>query len=238
MTDGDKERTLPWIKELEVEYAFGYDHTFPWVFAYNVWTYPYCLLVAPSGAVVWGGHPEKLDERILRKHLEAAIKKPLFAWPKELAEVRAAIRERKFKVALERVSAVAERRPELASYVADVRKLIRNRVAGLNAALKAGDYATVLDIGDRVQSELQDLPEEDEAAKLTNAVFDDDDAILIWNAQAKLRRLRSRQPRTRKEADELTQLVQALMKEHPGTAVEKEGRMAVGVYKKIRGFLK
>lgn len=238
MTDGDAARTKPWVESLEVEYAYGHDHEFPWVFAYNIWTYPYCLLVAPSGAVVWGGHPAKLDESTIRKHLKTAIRKPLFEWPKALAPVRSAIAERKFKVALERMKELASRDPRYESYVADVERLITNRVDGLKAALSVGDYATVLEMGDVVQAELEDLPGEMEAVKICGSVFDDDAAVTIWNAQTRLRRLRAQIPQTRKEADELLGRIEKLVKAHPDTAVEVEGRMAVGVIKKISGYLK
>jgi len=238
VTDGDAARTQPWVKSLGVEYAYGHDHTFPWVFAYNIWTYPYCLVVAPSGAVVWGGHPEKLKEATIRKHLKTAINKPLFEWPKALDGVREAIRERKFKLALDRARGVAETSPELASYVADVERLIGNRLAGLRAALAAGDYATVIDVGDQVQEELADLPSEMEAAKIARSVFDDPAAVGIWNAQAKLRRMRADLPHTKAEADALIGRFEKLMKAHPKTAVETEARVGVGVLKKIRDHLK
>ncbi|MAG54654.1 MAG: hypothetical protein CMJ83_00015 [Planctomycetes bacterium] len=238
MTDGDAKRTVPWVKKLKMKYAYGYDNKFPWVFSFNIWTYPYALLVAPNGTVAWAGHPEKLDEDLIRRTLKGALTTPLFRWPQAVADVRTAIREGKLKVALDRVKALAAKTPTLAMWVGEVQKLITARVSGLAAAKKAGDYCTVLDRGDAVQEQLQDLPEEEKVAELMNSVFDDEQAIATWNTQTRLRTLKATMPRTKQEADDAIKKLEALMKANPASAVVAEGKMAVGVLKKMRGYLK
>ena len=90
MTDGDKKRTLPWVKQLRVRYAYGYDKSH-WAYRMGIRAYPFAVLVSPAGIVKWAGPSSELTAKRLEEHLPKTVIEPIFEWPGVLDEAKAKI---------------------------------------------------------------------------------------------------------------------------------------------------
>lgn len=234
MTDGDREKTVPWIQELQVSYPYAHDTGYAWVRAFNVFVYPYALLVDPAGVVVWAGHPKDLDEKLLKETLEGSITMPLPEWPAEAGEVKAAVLEDEFGKARKLARGLAEGKPELKQVADAVESLIRAELKGVRAVLATGDFAGALDRSQALRVSLGDeAPEAKDLGAIRDTVVDHPRGFAVVGAQRRVARIFEQLPSTRAAGEDLIAELKGIQKDYEGTIAAREAAMALNLFQRL-----
>lgn len=134
VTGESLEDTLPWVEKHGLKHAYAFDTGGALMNALRIAGLPTALLVDPLGRIVWRGHPNALRSEHIESALAQALPLPIWAWPAELAELKAALLEERFSAALTLGSKV-----QLEGFAGKLPKLIdariENRIAGLEQLL-------------------------------------------------------------------------------------------------------
>ncbi len=231
MTDGDVENTVPWIERMRVRHPYAYERNLYWLKA-NVFAYPYAFLIDPGGVIVWRGHPGKLDEALIEKHLEGALTRPLYAWPEAFAEVKALALEEKWPEAVQLAEKLTTENEELAVYRDAVNQLLRTRVKSLVTLVRSGDYYSAWNRAQALKEALGDHPAVFEIDLAIRALERDPKLHAIWNAQKEIVALRARAVSSREEAEAAIAELEEIAKRYPEQLLAREAELGVGTLRR------
>lgn len=221
-TREDRQKTLAWIEKRGVEYPVALDPDGGLAAWFGVRGIPHAVLVAPSGKILWRGHPGQLSEQVLGESLAGTLAKPIWEYP----EVHEPLSKGRYAAAL----AAADKLESDAPVARLLRERITAKLAAVVKAREAGDFLTAQEQSEKVAAELAGLPEAVTAAEILTALAQDPAAQKVISAQIQLRPLVAMvdQVRTMKDAEELLTKLEAMRDAHPGTFVEQQAKRAIG----------
>ncbi len=227
--------TEPWIKKTGAKYPYGYDKGSKLSRALGVSGIPHAFLVDPSGTVVWRGHPGNLTAETIEKHLDGALKKPVWEWPAPTKKLRAALRKGKFGKALDEADALSQSDDELLRQIADVvREMVRGKVKTLKNLQEEGDYLAVVTRGAVLAKALKGYPEGEEAAAILAEVKKDPMAKKVIKAQKALGKIEAdaKKLRSAKKIKAAIHKVKKLTAKLADTHAERQGQALVAKLEK------
>lgn len=245
VTGESKDKTVPWIEQHGVRYAYGYlskDAMAGFMQALGMRGYPSAALVDPKGEVVWTGHPASIRDGLIEKHLRGAETTPVDVaavvrkWPDEASHARAAFAAGQLGKALEH----AKKLPEEWSVAADVQRAIDKRVAAMKAKREAGDHLGYTEAVKGAGRMLAGLPVLDELEADVKELLSDREVKRVISGQKKLGKLAAAVPELRKakDAEQLIGKIRKLTDKYPDTIVQREGDKLVDKVGKLRTQLR
>lgn len=221
VTDGDEERTFPWIERLGARHPWA-RNTGMFALRNGIRDYPKALLVAPDGVVVWTGHPASLDEEVLTKNLEGSLDIPLWNWPAELNDVRTAIATRRWGAALTAAGKLAREKGDLAPWRDRTVALVETLLSGVERTFKGGDVLGAWEAAYWFQAELKGTSLESRIGEIVKTIREAPGTVAMWKVQTNLREVMQRSaadvPAARANMAELA----AIAKAHPGTVAAQD----------------
>jgi len=198
VTGESPSKTDPWVKAKGAKYAYGYDKGRKLSRALGVSGIPHAFLVDPGGTIVWHGHPGNLTPDIIAKHLDGALKKPVWEWPDSTKKLRAALKKGAFGKALSEADALSQSDDELLQKIASVvGDMVRGKVTALKSLKEDGDYLAVVTRGAALAKALKGYPEGEEAAAILAEVKKDPMAKKVIRAQKALGKIEAGMPKLR-----------------------------------------
>jgi len=99
-------KTVPWIAEHGVRYAYAFDPTGALYQAFDVDETPRVVLVDACGTVRWMGSPERIRPRLVQLALENALEKPVWEWPESARALAVPLQAGHYADALGRATAL------------------------------------------------------------------------------------------------------------------------------------
>ena len=235
VTDEGKSDTERWIASKKPAYGYAYDPGGKLARWFGVQGIPHAVLVNADGVVAWSGHPAGLTHEIIEGALVGALAKPLWKWQGAAKPVAAALQKGDYKKAMalaeglaaKQAGAKAAKPDELEA--AAVLEMIRARIAGhmtrVETAHAAGDYLKASTLSRDAARMFAGLPEAERAQALLAELAADKAIQTIVEGQAELAEVAAELEEVdkQKDVDKLRDKVKKIVKEHPGTIVEKQG---------------
>jgi len=223
VTDASKGPTEQWIAKYDAKYAYGYDTKRELSQFLGIRGIPNAVLVSPSGKIVWQGHPAGLKPEIIEPHLNGAISRPMWEWPKSASAVAKALKQRSYSKARTAAVTLAKKDvqfgPEL---VSSIDALIQGQVDSIQADYDAGRFLQVVEASRRSKKSLSGLPAAKTIREIVAKVNSDKTAKKTVAMQKRLRKLTAEQPRSRREAEKLIVSLRKLQKSAKGTVAATE----------------
>ena len=211
------------MDETGAAYAYAYDSSDGLMRALGARGYPSAALVDPSGAVVWTGHPAALESSIVAAHLEGAFPRPIWEWPKSTKSVAKALGKRQFAKALAALEKLQGSDDTIPVIQSGVEAMVASRMAMLEKLFAEGDFLTALECAERARVELKGLEEPyDRASELVKHIKKDKEAKRVMGFQEDLLELKEERLNTRKDVNEMIELVLELRDEAVGTYAAKQ----------------
>jgi len=230
VTGESPSKTEPWVKAKGAKYAYAYDKGKKLSRALGVTGIPHAFLVDPGGTIVWRGHPGNLTPDIIEKHLDGALKKPVWEWPASTKKLRTALKKGAFGKAIDEADALSQSDDELLQQIAGVvRDMVRGKVAALKSLKDQGDYLAVVTRGKALAKALKGYPEGEEAAAILAEVKKDPMAKKVIKAQKALRKIEAdaQKLRSARKLKAVIHKVQKLTEKLADTHAEKQGQALV-----------
>ena len=220
----DREKTENWVEKRGVEYPYAWDPGGSLMGWFGVRGIPHAVLVAPSGEIVWRGHPSQLEESLLEKTLSSALETPIW----EVQEIYTPLSEGRYADAIAAADKLGDG-SNGAKIAALLRGKVSSKMASIEKAHEAGDFLTALKVSEKVAKELAGLPEAVKAAEIMQAIEQDADAQRIITGQIQLRTLVEKvdQVRTMSAAKALLEELKKTGESYKGTIVQRHARKAV-----------
>lgn len=234
MTDGEEERTIPWIDRLEARHAWMHDAG-GYALRNGIRSYPRCMLVAPDGVVVWFGEPRNLDDAVVEKHLTGAIDVPLWKWPKEVSAVSSALAQRRWGVALVTAGRLGRADESLAPWRDRAVALVETLLAGVERAFEGSDVLGAWEAAYWFRSELRGTSLESRVEEIVKRIQDDAGTMAMYETQTRLRELTSRVAADVPAAREIIAALEKVAKENPGTVAARDATNGVRYWKSMIG---
>ena len=241
MTGEPVDKTVPWVEETGMKYAFGYlskGDMSSFMKDLGMSGYPSAVLVDPKGEIVWAGHPSSVNGSLIKKHIAGASTGPVGPaaiaknWPEEAKAVRKAFLDGKYGKALEE----AQKLGQDSSVLADVERVIGQQAARIKSCHEQGDYLGFSDMMRDAKKMLSGTPQFEELEKIEGELKSDRDAKAVMSAQKKLQKLAEqiREARKAKDVAKAERFVRQLVEKHPGTYVEASGKKLLDSAEKKR----
>jgi thioredoxin-like negative regulator of GroEL len=221
VTQEGTSETEKWVANKGAKYAYAYDKGGKLARYFGVEGIPDAVLVDAMGKVVWRGHPGGLEESTIGSALQGALPKPLWEWSGGAKGVKGALLKRSYKSALDQAAKLGEADggPEI---LAAIQGVVKSNVDGLRACFEKGDYLGAQTAAQRLEKDMVGLPEVEEAAKVLSSIAADKNAQNVIKGQQKLAKIRDGENTKRKELEAAIESARKVLKEYPGTYVEKE----------------
>jgi peroxiredoxin len=171
---GELEKTQEFAKKHEMAYPLASGH---YESGYDHKTIPHAVLIDPDGKVLFSGHPEDLDEKLIEQALAKA--RPANVAP-GLEEVAALARDGKLgqsytkaKALIDGGSLSADAVTQAQKRVADCEAVVNESVEAAKAAIAGGEAHKAFTLLDPVAKAYQGVPRADEAATMLAALIAD-----------------------------------------------------------------
>ena len=100
MTHEPKGPTEGFIQDTGARFGYAYETSLKLMRALGAGGFPSAYLVDPMGTVVWGGHPAELDAATIQRHLDGALRVPMWEWPKSVSRAKKYVQKGEFAKAL------------------------------------------------------------------------------------------------------------------------------------------
>jgi thioredoxin-like negative regulator of GroEL len=233
VTDEGQSITDKWIDSKGAEYAYAFDKSREVHEFFGVRGIPTAVLIDASGTVVWKGHPSSLSGGEVEKHLDGALKTPVWDWPKSAKSARSALLKGdlgKALMAIEKVSE-ADVREALA---ADIRGLIKMRVDGMTRALEAGNYLGAQTLAKELKKTLAGLEEEAVAVKVLADVEAAPDAEAVLKHQHAVAKIRKKDPTKKADIEKAIEKLKDIKADAQGTYAYEEAEALIKTLQRRR----
>lgn len=218
-----RDKTEAWVKDLGVEYTYGYfkNNALSTVTEHSA--YPHAALISPAGIVVWTGHPSSLSKGTIEEHLKGASKFLSYGWSEEFEAVAKALSKLDYAKAVAEAEKLGEKGVEGSENVKNaVLKMLDSRIAGMNAALEAGDFYAANAEAELLDGNLKGLTQEAAVAAVFERLKTDKDAKTILDGQSKLQKIMQGELRKSKQIEDAITRAQSVAKKYEGTIVERQ----------------
>jgi len=219
----DHDLTAAWVKELGVEYPYGYFKDSKLSEATEHTAYPHAALIDPKGVIVWAGHPASLSDSIIEKHLAGASKYLSYGWSDTFEPVAKQLAKQDFGKAIAEVDKLVASGAEGA---ADVRTavigMLDARIATMSKALEKGDFYAANIVVEELLGRLGDLPQAATIDAAETRLGSDKEVKEILAGQKKLHKIMDGELRKDKQLEGAIKDAEKLVKKYPGTIVERQ----------------
>ncbi len=193
MTDEAKSITDKWVDSKGAEYAYAFDKKRAVHGYFGVKGIPDAVLIDATGTVVWRGHPGRLGDSEVEKHLDGALGMPIWSWPKSAKSARAALLKRDFAKALAGLGKISEAEVR-ETLTADIKGLITSRVGVMKRALEEGNYLGAQAMAKDLKKQLAGLEQAATAAQVLVDVEAAPNSKAILKLQAAIAKVRKKDP--------------------------------------------
>jgi thiol-disulfide isomerase/thioredoxin len=225
VTSDTPEQAEPWVEKNGMKYAYGYDRGGKLQAHFGVNSIPHAILVDAFGTIVWRGHPMQMPEEAIERALIGASSKPVWDWPEEARGLARPLWAGDWKAA----AAVTSETP---AALAILEERAGAAVTLFDRLVEQEEYAAALTFGRRTREGLSDLPAGAALAGKLTAL----EANPAAQADLRYAELEQEALTARKVSvlEELRPKLEALAKEHAGTAA---ARKASKLLKRIESAL-
>lgn len=225
--------TEDFIEETGANYPYAYLRGSDLKRATGQRGFPHAALIDPSGKIVWTGHPSRLTEGLIEKHLAGASKFITFGWPDAFEPVAKELSDLNFGRALKELEKLATE--EKAGIVrSDLMTMVSGRLKAMEEAYAGGDYLAANDLAERLDSQLKGLPEAERVQGILAKLKSDKDAKRVMKAQVELRKLMDSKLAKRKDVEKAMKKAKRMLAENDGNIV---GDQAADFIAKLRNLL-
>jgi thiol-disulfide isomerase/thioredoxin len=224
VTSESAKKTEPWVKQMKVSYAYGYDPERRLQELFQFQGIPFGALIDPFGNVVWTGHPMRLTDEEIEKALAGSIARPVWEWPEAARPLAKALAAGDYGAA----AGLARTLP--ASDGLDPAALVQGRiqtaVARFTQKVEAKEYVQAMELGEHLEKGLASLPEGQAVVERLRALRADEAVMKLVKGTARLVELEGRAERLKNlaEAETLRGDVAAFLKESEGTKLERRSK--------------
>ena len=224
VTSESAKKTEPWIRQMKVGYAYGYDPERKLQQLFQFQGIPFGALIDPFGNVVWTGHPMRLTAEEIEKALVGALERPVWQWPEGARPLARALAAGEYASALE----LAPTLP--AGDGVDYATLVQGRIQPLlerfARLVEARDYPQAMELGASLEKGLGSRPEGGPVIEKLRALRADAEVMKLVNGTARVTELEGRASRLRNatEAEALRAEVATFLKEHSGGKLERRAQ--------------
>jgi hypothetical protein len=230
VTSESASSTEPWVKEHGMEYAYAYDKSKTLARSVGATSLPSAILVDATGNIVYLGHPGSVTAAMIEAALDGALSKPLFEWPKELNGVAKDVRKGDFGDALAELEKLGDAHADIA---AELRGLVKGRVAQVEKARDAGDWLRVETLGEPLAKGLGKLEEAATVQAILDTLDKDKAAKEILKAQQKVAKIFAGDVK-KNQFDKVERDLGKIVEEFAGTAAERDARAGLEKLKALR----
>lgn len=245
VTGESLEDTLPWVKKHGLRHAYAFDSGGALLSALRITGLPAAVLVDPLGQIAWRGNPNGLKAQHIEAALAEALPLPVWAWPMELNELKAALLEERFSAALGLAAGV-----KLEGFAGKLPKLIEARIearlAGLEQLLAEQDVRAVEQRLPQLQAGLEGHAGLLRLAAVTRRLQEDVELSAAREAQLTLTQLATDLAQrtsagpapTLADVDAWTEQLKPITARFPRSAPGREGKDLLRKLKELRKELK
>jgi cytochrome c biogenesis protein CcmG/thiol:disulfide interchange protein DsbE len=210
-----------WTTRHGMAFPYAYDPELRLQIDLGFHNLPFAILLDATGAVVWSGKADQLDEKTLEQSLVGALQQPVWSWPEAMAGVRGELARRRYAQALSALETTADQ--ELREGVAAlIDRLLDTRVKIGEAALQRGDWLTAHDIATELAPATEGLEVQESFVALLKSVERENDGLLA--AQTELRELwrTVSEVASKQDVDELLDAIQAFTSTYDGSYIQAQ----------------
>ncbi len=209
-------KTEPWIAKHKATYGYAYDRSGSLMRELGGTGYPSAALITPDGMIAWTGHPSGLNDVLIEKALEGALKKPVWDWPSQAKPVVSALAKKKYAKAIStaRKLALKSQDEELDAIGNAIEAMVKSKVLAARKKFNEGDFLGAKTMTKALQKQLKGLPEVDEIKAIAAEIKANPEASKIIKAQKTLKKVRSEIPdaKRRKHVDVLIKKAKSAVK--------------------------
>ncbi|MEZ6014459.1 MAG: hypothetical protein R3F49_05045 [Planctomycetota bacterium] len=225
----DHDKTEQWIKDLGVEYTYGYFTGNALSEATEHKGYPHCALINPEGVVVWTGHPSALSKSTIEEHLKGASKYVMYGWSEEFEPVAKALVKLDYAKAIGEIEKLSGKGVEGTEAVkASVLGMLDGRIGEMTKAFEAGDYYAAQAAAEALNGKIKGLAQEATVASLLANLSSDKAIKEVLDGQTKLQKIVQGELRKKKQIEDAIGRAQQIAKKYEGTIVERQAKDFVG----------
>ena len=239
MTSAATKPTEKWVADKGAIFPYGYDSGGRLSNELGVTGIPHAFLVNPGGKIVWQGHPARLDDATIEKHLDGALTRPLYSWPAAAGKVKKAFLKGDFAGALDAAGKLAKDDPFGEEVAGIVRGVLEGRLATYAAALEKGDVLTAYAGYKALSKGLKGMDEEATVKDGLKTISKDKQLKAILKTQEKLADIlvEAGEVRRRKDCDAVIDALEKLLKKNEDGFVGSEIRARIKDMREKKGQL-
>ena len=223
MTDEGTSPTETWVEDKGQEYPYAYDKGGKLKRWFGVKGIPAAILIDPTGAIVWRGHPGSLKKQTIKENLEGAVLSPIYDWPGKAKSAKRALKSGNFSKALSAAEKLGE---DGAGVAASLRQMIDGRLKRIERLNAAGDYLQLEEFGESTEKAFAGLPEGDKVSAILDELAANKEAQQIIKAQQSVCKLISGKIKKAKKA-KLEDKLRDIAREYPDTAAARDAEAAI-----------
>lgn len=194
--------------------------------AYGVKGFPSSCLVDAEGRVVWSGHPNELDEKVLTDLLAKSLVVP--ALPDAFKDINKLIASRKWGKAYDSIGkALAAKADDkdLQKGKADIESVVKRRTEEAKTALDAGEFGKAWDLYEEVAEVFSGMSAAIEAKAALETLRKNPAAKDELGAHAQVKK--AEEQLAKGDADKAVATWKALIKKFPNTPSAKIAQVAL-----------
>jgi len=234
LTKENEDKTVPWIKTHNVEFAYAYDRGAKLQRSLKVNSIPRSILVDATGKIIWDGFPPNMPIDLLEEALKDAISVPMYEWTGPAKAIKASFLKGDYGKALKAANKLAAD-DKLGVEIGDmVRRLIAIRIETIESQLEKGDVYEAYTSAKAFSKNIKGLPEAAAVKALVKSISGDKVLKKILSTQEKLSEIKATEHPKRKDCEKSIGKLEKLLKSNKDPYTEEQLRAQIKALKNIR----